>query len=39
MWIYKTEAGRYEEDTLIRLLVSIYKHRFYHLKNDGRWMD
>jgi len=39
MWIYKVEAGTYKEDTLIRLLVSIYKHRFYHLKNDGRWID
>ena len=39
MWIYKTKAGTYTEDTLLKLLVSIVKHRFHHLVNDGKWMD
>ena len=42
MWIYETKTfppGVYKEDTLIKLLITIAKHRFHHLKNDGRWMD
>jgi len=39
MWIYETKAGTYKEDTLIKLLFIIYKHRFHHLVNDGKWMD
>ena len=39
LWIYETKAGTYKEDSLIKLLFSIGKHRFHHLKNDGKWMD
>ena len=39
MWIYKTKAGSYKEDTLVKLLISIVKHRFHHLRHDGKWMD
>tara|TARA_B100001750_G_C15015375_1_gene354309 strand:+ start:249 stop:368 length:120 start_codon:yes stop_codon:yes gene_type:complete len=39
MWIYETKAGTYKEDSLIKLLVTIYKHRFHHLVNDGKWID
>ena len=39
MWIYKCKAGTYKENTLIKLLIAIYKHRFYHLINDSKWID
>jgi len=38
-WIYSCDAGMYKEDSLIRLLVAIYKHRLHHLLNDGKWKD
>jgi len=33
------KAGIYESDTLFGLLWEILKHRFYHLRKNGKWMD
>jgi len=38
-WTYECEAGTYTEDSLYKLLVAIYVHRFYHLVHDKSWMD
>jgi hypothetical protein len=31
--------GTYEANSLVRLIYEVLKHRFWHLRNDGRWMD
>ena len=31
--------GTYEANSLVMLLVEVLRHRFWHLLNDGRWMD
>jgi hypothetical protein len=31
--------GSYEADTLWELIIMVLKHRFWHLINDGKWMD
>jgi len=36
MWIHKCEAGEYVEDSLFKLLVTIFHHRFGHfIKGEG----
>ena len=32
-------AGIYESDSLIGLLIEIFRHRFEHLVKHGEWMD
>ena len=38
-YILHTIAGTYEAESLWTLFLEIIKHRFYHLKNHGKWMD
>lgn len=33
------DAGSYEADSLFSLLVEVLKHRFWHLRTHGKWMD
>jgi hypothetical protein len=33
------EAGVYESDSLLSLILEVLKHRFWHLINHGKWMD
>ena len=39
MYKYECSAGVYESDTLFGLLWEMLKHRFWHLRKHGRWMD
>jgi hypothetical protein len=39
VWVYQCKAGVYAEDSLYKLLVTIYKHRLQHLLKDKKWMD
>jgi hypothetical protein len=34
-----TKAGTYEADTFLKLVVEVIKHRFWHLRTHGKWMD
>jgi len=38
-YILKVSAGEYRADSLFKLIVEVLRHRFYHLKKDGKWMD
>jgi len=29
----------YEADSLIKILVMVLKHRFWHLRKHGKWID
>jgi hypothetical protein len=33
------EEGFYESDSLTSLIFEVLKHRFWHLRNHGKWMD
>jgi hypothetical protein len=33
------EAGVYEADTFMSLIIEVLKHRFWHLRKHGKWMD
>ena len=36
MWVYKSDAGTYTEDSFLKLLYVIFTHRFSHLlKGEG----
>ena len=39
MYKYKCKAGVYESDTLFGLLWEMFRHRLWHLRKHGRWMD
>jgi hypothetical protein len=32
-------AGTYEADSLLSIIVEVLKHRFWHLRTHGKWMD
>jgi hypothetical protein len=34
-----TKAGTYEADSLWKIIIEVLKHRLWHLKNHGKWMD
>lgn len=34
-----TEVGTYEADTFFGIVVEVLKHRFWHLRKHGKWMD
>jgi len=34
-----TNAGTYEADTFFRIVLEVLKHRFWHLRKHGKWMD
>lgn len=38
-YILKVSAGEYRADSLFKLIVEVLTHRFYHLRNHGKWMD
>ena len=38
-FILTTKAGVYETDTFLQLVLEVLKHRFWHLKTHGKWMD
>ena len=33
------KEGHYEADTLFALIVLVLRHRFWHLRKHGKWMD
>ena len=33
------KAGTYEADTFFALVIEVLKHRFWHLRMHGKWMD
>ena len=37
--ILGTTGAMYESDTLLGLMIEIFKHRLYHLRKDGQWID
>jgi len=37
--ILGTTGGMYESDTLLGLLLEIFRHRLYHLFRHRKWMD
>ncbi len=39
MWTYQCEAGEYKEDTLCRLLFTIFLHRVSHLMKGEGYVD
>ena len=39
MYKYECNAGTYESDTLIGLLWERFKHKLWHLRKHGKWMD
>jgi hypothetical protein len=39
MWIYECEAGVYKEDTLVKLVWCIFRHRMHHLIEHGKFAD
>jgi hypothetical protein len=34
-----TEAGTYEADTFWQIIIEVLKHRFWHLRKHGKWID
>jgi hypothetical protein len=34
-----THAGTYESDTFFKLVLQVLKHRFWHLRTHGMWID
>lgn len=35
----KVKGGFYEADNLFVLIAEVLKHRFWHLRTHGKWMD
>jgi hypothetical protein len=35
----KCEAGIYESDSFFQLVIEVLKHRFWHLRKHGKWID
>jgi hypothetical protein len=33
------DAGVYKCDSLVSLIIEVLKHRFWHLRTEGKWMD
>jgi hypothetical protein len=33
------EEGEYEADSFSSLILEVLKHRFWHLRTHGKWMD
>ena len=33
------KGGEYEADTLLSIIIQVLKHRFWHLRKHGKWMD
>jgi len=33
------EEGEYESDSFFSLILEVLKHRFWHLRTHGKWMD
>lgn len=33
------KAGIYESDTFLNLIIQVLKHRFWHLRTHGKWID
>ena len=33
------KEGSYEADTLWGIIIEVLKHRFWHLRKHGKWMD
>jgi hypothetical protein len=33
------KEGIYYADSLLDLIIQVIRHRFWHLMNDGKWMD
>jgi len=33
------KEGTYEADSLFNLIIEVLKHRFWHLRTHGKWMD
>jgi hypothetical protein len=33
------DAGMYEADTFFALVIEVLKHRFWHLRKHGKWID
>jgi hypothetical protein len=33
------DAGIYEADTFWGIVIEVLKHRFWHLRKHGKWMD
>jgi hypothetical protein len=31
--------GEYQSDSLFALILEVLKHRFWHLRTHGKWMD
>ena len=36
---YKVPEGKYTADSILGLIWEVLKHRFWHLRRDGKWMD
>jgi hypothetical protein len=32
-------AGSYESDSFFTLIIQVLKHRFWHLRTHGKWID
>jgi len=39
MYKYECKAGVYESDTLVGLLWERFKHKLWHLRTHGKWID
>jgi hypothetical protein len=33
------KAGTYEADTLLGIIIEVLKHRFWHFRTHGKWID
>ena len=33
------KAGTYSANSFFKLIFNVLKHRFWHLRNHGKWMD
>jgi hypothetical protein len=33
------DAGVYKCDSLVSLIIEVLKHRFWHLRTEGKWID
>jgi|TARA_R110002126_G_scaffold271257_1_gene415124 hypothetical protein len=34
-----TKAGTYEAGTFFEIVIMVLKHRFWHLRKHGKWID
>ncbi len=34
-----TKDGVYETDTFFQLIIEVLRHRFWHLRKHGKWID